>query len=139
MHLAHARTAHSLRALPGSPRNSVPQTPFHAAEKDGAPPAQTALFQCRSPPATDKLNPSPPPSESAGSLPGSKRLLPRCAEIHIASRTPRAEVYFPAAIPVVAPPAAPAASSGPGPPVFAGSRTPPLSSLPRLLPLNQMP
>src|SRR5260370_1339573 len=97
----HVRRVRSPLALPEWPRNSVPQTAAPCAAKGGGSPAQTALFPSRFLPAAGRSNPSPPLSESAGSLPGSMDGPPRSAEIRSASSTFPAAQYFPAATCVV--------------------------------------
>src|SRR5260370_27071387 len=129
----HVRRVRSPLALPGWPRNSVPQTCAPCAEKGGASPAQIALCPSRFRPAVGRSNPSPPLSESAGSLPGSTDVPPRFAEIRNASSTLLAAGYFPSVNPAVARRALLAASNAPDPPVSAENQTRLLSSPLRLL------
>src|SRR5260370_958430 len=118
----HVRRVRSPLALPEWPRNSVQQQAAPAAGKGGGSPAQTVSFPSRFLLAAGRSNPSPPLSESAGSLPGSMDGPPRSAEIRSASSTLPAAEYFPAATPAAAPRALPAASNAPDPPASAGNQ-----------------
>src|SRR6266852_5594617 len=134
MLLARARRVRSPRALPGLQRSSTPQTAAPVAAIDDESPARTTLFPFRSLPAAGKSNLSRPPSESAGSLPGSRHAPPRSAGIRNAWNILRAAADSLLVAPAGAPPVAPAASNAPGPPAFAGNRMRLLSSQLPLLP-----
>src|SRR6266478_4486103 len=101
--------------------------------------SQTILFPCRSLRAAGTWNPSPPPSESAGSSRELTDARPRSEEIRIAPSILRAAAGFPAVTLAVVRRAAPAASGDPGPPASAGNRMRLPSSPLQLLPPSRMP
>src|SRR6266513_677539 len=123
MLLVRARRVRSPPAPPEWPRSSAPQTAAPASATSDGWPARTAPFPFRFLPAAGTSNPSPPPSGFAGSLPGSRHVPPRSAEIHNAWSILHAAAEFPAVIPAAAPLVAPAASNAPGPPAFAENHT----------------
>src|SRR5947209_17574193 len=139
MPLFRARTVHSPRVLPESPRNSAPRTPVRAAAKDDGSPAQTIPFPCRSLRAAGTWNPSPPLSESAGSLRELTDARPRSAEIRTVPSILRAAGGFPVVTLAVVRRAAPAASGDPGPRASAGSQIRLPSSPLQLLPPSRKP
>src|ERR1700687_2436274 len=128
MPLARARKILPPQVLREWQRNSLPQTAAPASATDDGSPARTTLFPSRFRPAPRKPSPSPPLSESVGSLPGSRHAPPRSAEIRSASSILRAAADSPVVTPAAARPSAPATSNAPGPPASAENRTRLLSS-----------